>query len=142
MTSARTVAAAVARSLAEWLRPSGRPAYVRGMPNAYRADQVGSFLRPAELVDARHSNAAADTVRGLEDRHILRLLERQRELGLDVVTDGELRRSNFMSDLWDAVDGFAMVGELNLPEKDEAKIFGENSVKLFKLSDMQRTVAA
>ena len=48
----------------------------------------------------------ADVVRGLEDRHILRILERQRALGLDVVTDGELRRSNFMSDLWDAVDGF------------------------------------
>ena len=76
------------------------------MPNAYRADHVGSFLRPAELVDARHNDAAHDTVHALEDRHILRLLDRQRELGLDVVTDGELRRSNFMSDLWDAVDGF------------------------------------
>ena len=76
------------------------------MPNAYRADHVGSLLRPAELVDARHNNAADDAVHALEDRHILRLLDRQRELGLDVVTDGELRRSNFMSDLWDAVDGF------------------------------------
>ena len=76
------------------------------MPNAYRADQVGSFLRPAELVDARHGGAAPDAVRALEDRHILRLLERQRALGLDVVTDGELRRKNFMSDLTDAVDGF------------------------------------
>jgi 5-methyltetrahydropteroyltriglutamate--homocysteine methyltransferase len=76
------------------------------MPNAYRADHVGSFLRPAELVDARHNNAAHDAVHALEDRHILRLLDRQRELGLDVVTDGELRRTNFMSDLWDAVDGF------------------------------------
>ncbi|HEY0477707.1 MAG TPA: hypothetical protein VGD37_09290 [Kofleriaceae bacterium] len=76
------------------------------MANAYRADQVGSFLRPAELVEARHHNAAPEAVRDLEDRHILRLLERQRELGLDVVTDGELRRKNFMSDLTDAVDGF------------------------------------
>lgn len=76
------------------------------MANAYRADQVGSFLRPAELVEARHHHAAPEAVRELEDRHILRLLERQRELGLDVVTDGELRRKNFMSDLTDAVDGF------------------------------------
>lgn len=76
------------------------------MPNAYRADQVGSLLRPAELVDARHHNAAPETVRALEDRHILRVLERQRQIGLDVVTDGELRRKNFMSDLTDAVDGF------------------------------------
>jgi 5-methyltetrahydropteroyltriglutamate--homocysteine methyltransferase len=78
------------------------------MGNAYRADQIGSLLRPAELVEARRPNANAtpETVRALEDRHILRLLERQRELGIDVVTDGELRRTNFMSDLWDAVDGF------------------------------------
>jgi 5-methyltetrahydropteroyltriglutamate--homocysteine methyltransferase len=76
------------------------------MVNAYRADQVGSLLRPAELVEARHANAAPETVRDLEDRYIIRTLERQRELDLDVVTDGELRRSNFMSDLWDAVDGF------------------------------------
>jgi 5-methyltetrahydropteroyltriglutamate--homocysteine methyltransferase len=76
------------------------------MQNAYRADQVGSLLRPAELVDARHHDAPPDAVHALEDRHILRLLERQRALGLDVITDGELRRTNFMSDLWDAVDGF------------------------------------
>jgi 5-methyltetrahydropteroyltriglutamate--homocysteine methyltransferase len=91
---------------AKGFAPAVGPAYVSAMQNAYRADQVGSLLRPAELVDARHNNAAADVVRGLEDRHILRILERQRALGLDVVTDGELRRSNFMSDLWDAVDGF------------------------------------
>jgi methionine synthase II (cobalamin-independent) len=76
------------------------------MANLYRADQVGSLLRPAELVEARHAHAAPDELRALEDRHIVRLLARQRALGLDVVTDGELRRKNFMSDLTDAVDGF------------------------------------
>jgi 5-methyltetrahydropteroyltriglutamate--homocysteine methyltransferase len=76
------------------------------MANAFRADQVGSLLRPAELVEARHNNASPDTIRALEDQHIVRLLERQREIGIDVATDGELRRTNFMSDLWDAVDGF------------------------------------
>jgi 5-methyltetrahydropteroyltriglutamate--homocysteine methyltransferase len=76
------------------------------MAHAFRADQIGSLLRPAELVEARHTNASPDTVRALEDRHIVRLLERQRDIGIDVVTDGELRRTNFMSDLWDAVDGF------------------------------------
>src|SRR5262245_38739088 len=76
------------------------------MANMYRADHVGSLLRPAELLEARQKGAAPDQVHALEDRHILRVLERQRELGLDVITDGELRRSNFMSDMWDAVDGF------------------------------------
>ena len=79
---------------------------VRVMANAFRADHIGSLLRPADLLEARRARAAPDRVRALEDRHVLRLLARQRELGLDVVTDGELRRSNFMSDLTDAVDGF------------------------------------
>jgi 5-methyltetrahydropteroyltriglutamate--homocysteine methyltransferase len=74
--------------------------------NAFRADHIGSLLRPAELVEARHADAPTDQVRALEDRHILRVLARQTELGLPVVTDGELRRLNFMSDLTDAVDGF------------------------------------
>jgi 5-methyltetrahydropteroyltriglutamate--homocysteine methyltransferase len=76
------------------------------MSNQFRADHIGSLLRPQELVDARHAHAPADQIRALEDRHVLRLLARQREVGLDVVTDGELRRANFMSDLTDAVDGF------------------------------------
>jgi 5-methyltetrahydropteroyltriglutamate--homocysteine methyltransferase len=76
------------------------------MANLYRADHVGSLLRPAELIAARHADAPADQIRELEDRHALRVLARQREVGLDVVTDGELRRKNFMSDLTDAVDGF------------------------------------
>lgn len=83
------------------------------MANAYRADQVGSLLRPAEIVTARHAGAITpDELRTLEDRHIQRVLERQRAIGLDVVTDGELRRSNFMSDLWDAVDGFDFGDEI------------------------------
>jgi 5-methyltetrahydropteroyltriglutamate--homocysteine methyltransferase len=72
----------------------------------YRADHVGSFLRPAELLEARLSEASPERLHALEDKHILRVLERQKELGLDVFTDGELRRSNFMSDFTDAVEGF------------------------------------
>jgi 5-methyltetrahydropteroyltriglutamate--homocysteine methyltransferase len=72
----------------------------------YRADHVGSFLRPAELLETRLAGAGADQLRALEDRHILRVLEKQRDLGLGVFTDGELRRSNFMSDFTDAVEGF------------------------------------
>lgn len=72
----------------------------------YRADQVGSFLRPAELLDARRSRQPIEDLEKLENRHILRVLERQKEIGLDVFTDGELRRTNFMSDFTDAVEGF------------------------------------
>ncbi|MEO7736294.1 MAG: cobalamin-independent methionine synthase II family protein, partial [Kofleriaceae bacterium] len=51
-------------------------------------------------------HAPPEELRALEDRSAQDVIARQRELGLDVVTDGELRRANFMSDLTDAVDGF------------------------------------
>jgi 5-methyltetrahydropteroyltriglutamate--homocysteine methyltransferase len=76
------------------------------MSSPYRADHVGSFLRPAELLQARQSPASLSELHALEDRHILRVLEKQKELGFGVFTDGELRRSNFMSDFTDAVEGF------------------------------------
>lgn len=79
------------------------------MSSAYRADHVGSFLRPAELLEARRSPAVdPERLRALEDQHILRALARQKELGLEIFTDGELRRRNFMSDFTDAVEGFDM----------------------------------
>ncbi len=73
----------------------------------YRADHVGSFLRPPELLEARRT-AVADPLRlrAIEDRHIVRALAKQKELGFEIFTDGEFRRSNFMSDLTDAVEGF------------------------------------
>ncbi len=73
----------------------------------YRADHVGSFLRPAELLEARGAGDA-QRVHDLEDSHILRVLAKQKELGFQVFTDGELRRRNFMSDFTDAVEGFDM----------------------------------
>lgn len=75
------------------------------MKNQYRSDHVGSFLRPQELLEARHS-ASPEALRALEDSHIQRVLRKQQELGFTVFTDGELRRRNFMSDFTDAVEGF------------------------------------
>jgi 5-methyltetrahydropteroyltriglutamate--homocysteine methyltransferase len=74
--------------------------------NAYRADHVGSLLRPKELLDARAADPHSDRLRAIEDREILRVLAKQRELGFGIFTDGEFRREGFMSDLIDAVDGF------------------------------------
>ena len=76
------------------------------MDSPVRADQVGSFLRPAELLAARRTGADPARLRALEDTHIRRVFAKQHELGLDVYTDGEFRRRNFMSDLTDAVEGF------------------------------------
>jgi 5-methyltetrahydropteroyltriglutamate--homocysteine methyltransferase len=76
------------------------------MTAPYRADQVGSFLRPAALLEARSDPATRpEHLRELEDRAILEVLARQRDLGFGIFTDGELRRTNFMSDFTDAVAG-------------------------------------
>src|ERR671919_417879 len=75
------------------------------MPPKYRADHIGSLLRPAELLQARGAGVGREQLRALEDKHILRVIERQKDLGFKIFTDGELRRGNFMSDFNDAVEG-------------------------------------
>jgi 5-methyltetrahydropteroyltriglutamate--homocysteine methyltransferase len=76
------------------------------MANSFRADQIGSLLRPPDLLQARQSGANAERLRDLEDQHIQRVFAKQKELGFEIFTDGELRRRNFMSDFTDAVEGF------------------------------------
>jgi 5-methyltetrahydropteroyltriglutamate--homocysteine methyltransferase len=78
------------------------------MSTSLRADQVGSLLRPPELLEARQSGMDEGGLRAIEDRHVLRVLAKQEELGFEIFTDGELRRRNFMSDFTDAVSGFDM----------------------------------
>ena len=80
------------------------------MTEIYRADQVGSLLRPPELLEARaaHEDGRldADRLRAAEDRAILDVLAMQREVGIDVFMDGELRRRSWLSDMAEAVEGF------------------------------------
>jgi 5-methyltetrahydropteroyltriglutamate--homocysteine methyltransferase len=76
------------------------------MPVTYRADHVGSLLRPPELVAARQNpDTTPVQLTELEDRHILRVLARQKEAGLKIFTDGEFRRTGFMGDFYDSVEG-------------------------------------
>jgi 5-methyltetrahydropteroyltriglutamate--homocysteine methyltransferase len=84
----------------------------RIMPVSYRADHGGSFLRPTELLEARAKGTDPAHLRALEDQQILRLLAKQKELGFEIFTDGELRRGNFMSGLTDAVEGFDLGGKV------------------------------
>jgi 5-methyltetrahydropteroyltriglutamate--homocysteine methyltransferase len=84
----------------------------------YRADHVGSFLRPAALLDARRAHAEGripDTdLRAAEDRAILEVLDLQRRAGLDVYSDGEYRRGMWITGLPAAVDGFGPGPMLNI----------------------------
>jgi 5-methyltetrahydropteroyltriglutamate--homocysteine methyltransferase len=89
--------------------------------SSFRADHVGSFLRPPDLLQARQSRVSSSQLYSLENQHIARVLEKQKELGFNVFTDGEFRRSNFMSDFTDAVEGFDM-GAAVSRQWDEVKV--------------------
>jgi 5-methyltetrahydropteroyltriglutamate--homocysteine methyltransferase len=76
----------------------------------YRAEQLGSLLRPSELLQARSAyaegNLPLDQLRQQEDRAISQVLEIQRQIGIDILTDGELRRGGWSTHLAEAVEGF------------------------------------
>jgi 5-methyltetrahydropteroyltriglutamate--homocysteine methyltransferase len=121
----------IAKSAGRLLFDSG--VFLRGgrkMRVPYRADHVGSFLRPPELLEAR-KNAAADPQRlhELEDLHIQRVIAKQRELGFDMTTDGELRRRNFMSDFSDAVEGFDL-------DDATARVWKAGEIKVAQVSSV------
>ncbi len=75
------------------------------MAARYRAEHVGSLLRPQELLQARSNGGERQKLKALEDKHIQHVLQRQKDLGFKIFTDGELRRLNFMSDFNEAVEG-------------------------------------
>jgi 5-methyltetrahydropteroyltriglutamate--homocysteine methyltransferase len=64
---------------------------------------------------ARQNGMEPGKLAELEDRYILDVLGKQNELGLEIVTDGELRRRNFMSDFTDAVSGFDLGDAVDRP---------------------------
>ena len=72
-----------------------------------RAENVGSLLRPAQLKAAVDGHASADERGAIEDACIAEAVQRQIDCGLDVVTDGEMRRSMFLNSFWDAVTGYS-----------------------------------
>ena len=72
-----------------------------------RADHVGSLLRPRDLLDARNTPGVTPAeLAAVEDRHILEVLRRQQAAGFRIFNDGELRRTSFMGDFYESVEGF------------------------------------
>src|ERR1700742_1346613 len=63
----------------------------------FRADHVGSLLRPQELMEARdkkkRNEISADALRQVEDKAIRDVVKLQEDVGLQVTTDGEFRRT-------------------------------------------------
>jgi 5-methyltetrahydropteroyltriglutamate--homocysteine methyltransferase len=76
----------------------------------FRADQVGSYLRPPQLLHARaafqQGQLERAQLREAEDTAVLQVLDLQRQVGIDVCTDGEYRRGGWTGGLPQAVEGF------------------------------------
>jgi 5-methyltetrahydropteroyltriglutamate--homocysteine methyltransferase len=79
------------------------------MPTQFRADNIGSLLRPRELLEARaayrEGRLDREQLRAIEDGSILKALELQKEAGVQIFTDGEYRRDIFTADITEAVEG-------------------------------------
>ena len=80
----------------------------------FRADHVGSFLRPAYLLAAREAlkrgELTAEGLRAVEDRAIREVVQLQQGLGLRGITDGEYRRTFFHVDFLTQLEGVAEKG--------------------------------
>jgi 5-methyltetrahydropteroyltriglutamate--homocysteine methyltransferase len=83
----------------------------------FRADHVGSFLRPAALKEARAKREkgaiTAGELKAVEDREIEKIIKKQEDIGLQLATDGEFRRS------WWHFDFFSMLDGVELFESDQ-----------------------
>lgn len=83
------------------------------MPGVYRAEVIGSLLRPGYLMDAHRAREAGQISirrsKEIEDRSVEEALQLQEAAGIDVVTDGEMRRSIFLGPLMDLGAGLAPV---------------------------------
>jgi 5-methyltetrahydropteroyltriglutamate--homocysteine methyltransferase len=79
----------------------------------FRAEVIGSMLRPSYLQDARaafeHGQLSSHELKRLEDRAVDQVIALQEGTGVEVVTDGEMRRFLFMGPLTETVDGIEPV---------------------------------
>jgi len=87
-----------------------------GLPTGlYRADHVGSFLRPKEILQIREDivskKATKQDLRAAEDKHISSLVKSELENGIRSVTDGEMRRVSSPDD-WDHASTNSMANVL------------------------------
>ncbi len=90
---------------------------------ALRSDVVGSLLRPPDLLEARAAvesgRLSAREFKRIEDRAVDEAVRLQEAAGLDVVTDGEMRRYAFFGHMVEALAGFDKHGGWAIPFRDE-----------------------
>ena len=91
--------------------------------STYRSDVIGSLLRPAYLKEARKKRESGELThvefKKIEDRAVNEAIDLQLQAGLDVITDGEMRRYAFYGHLIDAVEGYDKFGGWAIPFHDD-----------------------
>lgn len=84
----------------------------------FRADHVGSLLRPQELLDARaqfqNGEISAEALRQVEDQAIEKAIKKQEAIGLRSITDGEFRRTYFHVDFLEKLEGVSVSGGIGV----------------------------
>jgi 5-methyltetrahydropteroyltriglutamate--homocysteine methyltransferase len=89
----------------------------------FRSDVVGSLLRPSYLKEARERHEAGQLseaeFKRIEDRSVDEAIALQERVGVDVISDGEMRRWAFFGHLIDAVEGFDKLGGWAIPFRNE-----------------------
>ena len=98
----------------------------------FRADHVGSLLRPAELAEARakanRGEITPEQLRAVQDKHIREAVAKQESVGMQVVTDGEFRRDWWHIDFIHGFDGVELAkgdayGDAKFKNTDEQPPF-------------------
>jgi 5-methyltetrahydropteroyltriglutamate--homocysteine methyltransferase len=118
------------------------PVTTRSSPDGppFRADHVGSLLRPPEVLRTREDLAAgrigADELRGIEDAAIREVVRKQQEVGLKAATDGELRRESWHMDFIYQLGGISKV------QDDTIRVAFHNEQKTYEWAPPSAHVVA
>ena len=109
----------------------------------FRADHVGSLLRPESVLKARarrkEGEISAEDLREIEDTAIADIVKKQEDVGLDAVTDGEFRREMFHVDFLQNLSGVAVTGGLAVKFRSRAGEREFSPPKLEVVGRVERT---
>lgn len=92
----------------------------------FRADQVGSLLRPRPLLEARqryyNREISKAKLRQVEDQYISEVVKKQEAVGLQGITDGEFRRAFFHLDFLEQLQGVTVTGSIEASSNAQDKV--------------------
>ncbi len=99
-----------------------------------RYDHVGSFLRPAYLLEAREQKAKGqitpEQLRAVEDRAITEIVKFQEDVGLKSITDGEFRRTYFHTDFLEQLGGVSTESPVAVVKADGTRELAPSAIRV------------